>query len=166
LTNTYIGPEKTGTNQGWRNIYDTVLNFTPNDKVTGYIDYYHGRENEAFAVNGPAANWDAFGISTNINVAGPSYLAFRYEYFGDHDGFATGYGSQLRLQEVTATYTYKWAEGLKMLWEYRHDRANQGFFEKGSLGQPLNPGIGTFTPGPAKNQNTITVGFVAFFGGK
>ena len=45
-------------------------------------------------------------------------------------------------------------------------RPDKGFFEKGNLGQPLNPGIGTFVPGPAKHQDTITVGFVAFFGGK
>ncbi|MEI9814062.1 MAG: porin [Acidobacteriota bacterium] len=42
LTNSYVGPEKTGTNKGWKNIYDTVINFSPTDKWTGYIDYYHG----------------------------------------------------------------------------------------------------------------------------
>jgi hypothetical protein len=164
LTNTYVGPEKTGTNKGWKSIYDTVLNFTPNDKITGYVDYYHGREN--LAIGTMAANWDALGLSTNIATGGNTSVAFRYEYYGDHDGWATGYGSAINLQEFTATYTYKWAHGLKMLWEWRHDWANKGFFEKGNIGQPLNPGIGTFTPGDKKSQDTITVGFVAFFGGK
>jgi hypothetical protein len=169
LTASYVGPEKTGTNKGWKNIYDTVINFSPTDKWTGYFDYYHGWENlSVVGSNGNlrAANWDAFGLSSNFNVQGNNFVAFRYEYYGDHDGWATGYGQQIRLQEFTATYTYKWAKGLKMLWEWRHDMANKGFYEKGSLGQPLNPGIGDFIPGPAKHQDTITVGFVAFFGGK
>lgn len=169
LTNTYVGPEKTGTNKGWKNIYDTVLNFSPTDKWTGYFDYYHGWENLSVATASgalKAANWDAFGVSNNFSVTDHNQVAFRYEFYGDHDGWATGYGSQINLQEFTATYTYKWSQGLKMLWEYRHDWADKGFFEKGSLGQPLNPGIGTFTPGPAKHQDTITVGFVAYFGGK
>ncbi len=169
LTNTYVGPEKTGTNKGWKNIYDTVLNFTPSDKVTGYLDYYHGWENLSIADSKgvlKAANWDAFGASVNITPTKTNGFAMRYEYYGDHDGWATGYGSAIKLQEFTATYTYKWAQGLKMLWEWRHDWSNKGFFEKGSLGQPLNPGIGTFAPGPNKTQDTITVGFVAFFGGK
>jgi hypothetical protein len=168
LTNTYVGPEKTGTNKGWKQIYDTVINFTPNSKWTGYFDYYHGRENDS-VVSGSAlraADWDAFGFSTNYAVKGPHNLAVRYEYYGDHDGWATGYGSAIKLQEFTATYSYKWAQGLKMLWEWRHDWSDKGFFEKGNLGQPLNPGIGSFVPGPKKSQDTITVGFVAFFGGK
>ena len=166
LTNTYIGPEKTGTNVGWRNIYDTVITLTPSDKFTSYIDYYHGRENKAGGAGTPAADWDAIGLSGKFQLNTHNALAFRYEYYADHDGFATGYGSELNLQEFTATYEYKWAQGLLSRLEYRRDWANVGFFERGRLGQPLNPGIGTFTPGPHKNQDTITLGVVAFFGPK
>lgn len=167
LTNTYVGPEKTNTNVGWRQIYDTVINLTPSDKFSGYIDYYHGRENEASGVKGsPAADWDAVGLSGKFQMNTANALAFRYEYYSDHDGFSTGYGSKLNLQEITATYEYKWMEGLLTRLEYRHDWSDQPFFERGSEGQPLNPGIGTFTPGPWKHQDTITIGFVGFFGPK
>jgi hypothetical protein len=167
LTNTYVGPEKNNVNFGWRQIYDTVLNITPNDKFAAYIDYYHGRENAASGVrNSPAADWDAIGASGRFAFNDHNAIALRYEYFADHDGFPTGYGSEINLQSATFTYEYKWTQGLLMRAEYRRDFADNGFFEKGRLGQPLNPGIGTFTPGPAHNQDTITLGFVAFFGPK
>jgi hypothetical protein len=166
LTNTYIGPEKNGTNAGWRNIYDTVINVTPSDKFSAYIDYYHGRENQAGGAGTPSADWDALGLSGKFQMNGHNALAFRYEYFGDHDGFPTGYGQQINLQEFTATYEYKWTQGLLSRLEYRRDWADKPFFERGNLGQPLNPGIGSFVPGPWKHQDTITLGFVAFFGPK
>lgn len=165
LTNIYVGPEKTGTNTGWRNIYDTVLNLTPTDWFSGYIDYYHGREAQASGPRTADANWDAIGLSGKFQLNDHNALAFRYEYFADHDGFPTGYGSEVNLQSFTATYEYKWTRGLAMRTEYRRDISDQPFFERGGQGQPLNPGIGTFTPGPWKNQDTLTVGFIAFFGG-
>jgi len=140
------------------------VNYSPAKWWSGYFDYYHGREAEAGGVGTAAANWDAFGISEKFSMGDHNYVSFRYEWFGDHDGFATGYGEKLRLQEFTATYAYKWTQGLEMRWEYRRDWSNKGFFERGGLGQPLNPGIGVFVPGPHKNQDTLTVGFIAFFG--
>jgi hypothetical protein len=166
LYNSYVGPEKAGTNKGWRQIHEGLINYSPTDWWTGYFDYYHGHEAQASGVGTPAANWDAFGISEKFTMNAHNYVSFRHEYFGDHDGFATGYGSKLKLQEVTATYAYKWTQGLEMRAEWRRDWADQQFFEHGNEGQPLNPGIGTFTPGPWKYQNTFTIGFIAFFGGK
>jgi len=166
LTNTYIGPEKTGTNVGWRNIYDTVLNLTPNDKFAAYIDYYHGRENQATGPGSAVQTWDAIGVSGRVQATDHSAFALRYEYYADHDGFPTGYGSEINLNSFTATYEYKWTKGLMTRLEYRRDWADQPFFERGNQGQPLNPGIGAFIPGPWKNQNTVTLGFIAFFGPK
>lgn len=178
LTNSYVGPEKTGTNKGWKNIYDTVLNFSPTDKWTGYFDYYHGWENLSIVgSNGKlrAANWDAVGVSSKFTTSAHTYVALRYEFYADHDGWATGYTSQnpttgyapINLHEATFTFAYKWIHGLEMRSEYRRDFSNKPFFEKNGQGQPLNPGLGTgFIPGPSKHQDTITIGFIAFFGGK
>lgn len=166
LYNSYVGPEKTGTNRGWRQIHEGLMNFSPTERWSGYLDYYYGREAEAGGVGTPAANWNAVGISSKFLLNSHNYVAFRYEYFADHDGFPTGYGSKINLQSFTATYAYKWTQGLEMRWEYRRDMSDQPFFERGDQGQPLNPGIGTFIPGPHKSQDTITVGFIAFFGGK
>ena len=163
LFNSYVGPEKTGTNKGWRGIYDTVINLTPNDWFTGYIDYYHGRENLANGPGTPAANWDAIGFSGKFNTSDTDFVAFRYEYFSDHDGFATGYGSQLNLHEFTATYSHTWEGGLEMRAEYRRDMSDQPFFEHGNQGMPLNPGFGAYIPGPYKHQDTLTLGFIMSF---
>jgi hypothetical protein len=175
LFNSYVGIEKNGpqmgaaynpnNNKGWRQIYDSVLNFSPTDWWTGYFDYYHGHEAQAYVNGGPAADWDAFGVSSQFGK-GHNFVAFRYEYYADHQGFPTGYGSELNLQEFTATYTHKWTQGLKMLIEYRRDWSDQPFFERGNQGSPLNPGYPPFVPGPYKHQDTVTIGFVAFFGGK
>ena len=162
LTNTYVGPEKNGTNKGWRNIYDTVLNLTPNDKVSAYLNYYHGRENEA---NGKLpADWDAFGASIRFQTSVHTALAFRGEVYADHDGFISGQTQSLK--SFTATYEYKWVQGLLTRIEYRRDMSDKPYFERGAQGSPLNiPGL-PFTIGPWRNQSTLTIGFVAFFGPK
>ena len=164
--NIYIGPEKNATNVGYRQFYDTVVSLTPNDTFNAWINYDHGHESQANGKKTPNADWDIFGIAGKFQLNTPNALSFRYEYVGDHDGFATGYGSKINIQEITATYEYKWMKGLLTRLEYRHDWSDKGFFEHGNQGQPLNPGIGIFTPGPKKHQDTLTVGFVAFFGPK
>ncbi len=164
LFNSYIGPEKGPGQPGWRQIYDTVLNLTPTDWFTGYIDYYHGREAQAYSAGGPDANWDAIGVSGKFNMNPTNFVAFRYEFYGDHQGFPTGYGSQINLQSFTATLSHTWQGGLEMRAEYRRDMSDHPFFEHGNQGQPLNPGFGTYTPGPYKHQDTLTMGFIFSFG--
>ncbi len=164
LFNSLIGPEKNNTNKGWRQIYETILNLTPSDQFAGYIDYYHGREAQANGPGTPAADWDAIGVSGKFNMNKTNFVSLRYEFFGDHDGFPTGYGSQVNLQEVTGTLSRHFAPGLEMRAEYRRDFSDKPFFEVHGLGQPLNPGIGVFTPGPGKHQDTITLGVIASFG--
>jgi hypothetical protein len=57
------------------------------------------------------------------------------------------------VKEFTATYEYKWVEGLLARFEYRRDWSNQLFFHKGDSSM-----VGA--------QSTLTAGFVAFFGPK
>lgn len=176
LFNSYTGPEKNGpsmgpaynpnNNQGWRGIYEGLINFSPTSWWTGYLDYYYGQEKQAFENGGPTATWQAAGFSSKFSLNKHHAFAVRYEWFDDGAGFPTGYGQQLTLQEFTGTYLYRWTQGLEMRVEYRRDFSNRPFFERGNEGQPLNPGIGTYTPGPWKHQDTFTIGFIAFFGGK
>jgi hypothetical protein len=184
----YMGPEKNGpsmgtitnpnsngtyyhpdNNQGWRGIWDFVLNYSPTSWWTGYLDYYTGQEKQAYYNGGPTAKWQAAGVSSKFTLSTHHAVALRYEWFDDGAGFPTGYGSQVTLQEFTATYLYRWKQGLEMRTEYRHDLANRPFFERGNDGNPLNPGFptaGTGVHGPYKHQDTLTIGFIAFFGGK
>ena len=79
-------------------------------------------------------------------------MAGRYEYFKDYNGWATGITQNL--QELTATYEYKWLEGLLTRVEYRGDFSDRPYFTKNDI---------TFSK---KSQQTLTVAFIAFFGPK
>jgi hypothetical protein len=76
----------------------------------------------------------------------------RLEWFKDRDGFSTGVAQDLK--EITLTGEYKMVEGLLARLEYRRDWSNQPFFNRG-----LDLAV-------HKNQDTLTAGFVAFFGPK
>jgi hypothetical protein len=78
-------------------------------------------------------------------------LVGRFEYFKDYNGVT---GLPQDLKEFTGTYEYKWLEGLLTRVEYRGDFSNQPFFTKDA---------NVFSK---KNQQTLTVAFIAFFGPK
>jgi hypothetical protein len=162
FNNYYVGPEKAGTNDGRRHFYDTVLNFSPSGKAAFYVNFDYGRENKAFGDD--AAEWVAVGVAGRFQTTERTALTLRYENYKDKDGFITSQSQTLN--SFTVTGEYKWAQGLLSRLEYRRDWSDKPFFERGSQGSPLNiPGL-PFTPGPWKNQDTLTLGFVAFFGPK
>ncbi len=145
----YGGPENANTNKGWRNLFDTVLNLTPPGKANAYINYDWGRN--AFPVAGAATWW---GIAGALHIQATSKIAFtpRVEYFNDHDGFSTG--TPQHLKEVTLTGEYKWLEGVLTRFEYRRDWSDEPFFQAGTI------------PNSTKNQDTLTVAMIGFFGPK
>lgn len=147
--NYYYGPEKTGTNEGKRHFYDTVMNFTPTDKVSAYLNLDYGTEK----LIGQGSN-DFLGVGGAVKFQVTPKIAFtpRYEWYYDKDGFITG--TSQKLKEVTLTGEYKWIEGLLARLEYRRDWSDQAVYERGLNG------------GAFKSQNTLTLGVVAFFGPK
>ena len=148
-TNYYTGPENPNTNQGFRNLIDSTLLFTPSDKLNAYINYDYGRNK----FPGPgSAHWS--GIAGAVKLAPNSKFAVtpRIEYYNDTDGFTTGTIQQL--WEFTMTGEYKMVEGFLARVEYRHDHSNMPFFNRGD------------TLAAVPDQNTILVGMVAFFGPK
>ena len=74
------------------------------------------------------------------------------------------------MKEVTITGEYKLLEGLLWRAEYRHDYSNQPFFERGfgpaCTGVTLATCAGGFGLQNSKDQNTVTVAFIGFFGPK
>jgi len=145
----YGGPEHVDTNKGWRNLYDTVLNLTPPGKANAYLNYDYGRDKNI----GPGANsW--WGIAGALHIQATGKIAFtpRVEYFNDHDGFSTGVPQHIK--EFTMTGEYKWTEGVLSRFEYRRDWSDVPFFQSG------------VTPGNTKNQDTVTLALVGFFGPK
>jgi hypothetical protein len=161
--NYYGGPDNPNTTSGFRNLFDTTLLLTPNAKFNAYINYDYGQNRDAtYTVNtGDGSftagdtnlnHWQGVAFAVREQASAKSALAGRYEYFKDYNGTQTGLAQNL--QEFTATYEYKWVEGLLTRIEYRGDFSDQDYFTKDS------------TPLDKKNQQTLTVAFIAFFGPK
>jgi hypothetical protein len=149
FNNYYTGPEKNKTNAGFRNFYDTVLNLNPNDKTAFYVNFDYGKESEAFGKNNNAT-WVAIGVAGRYQTTAHTAVSLRYENYDDRQGFITGTAQSLN--SFTATGEYKWMQGLISRLEYRRDWSDRAYFERGA--------------GFGKNQNTLTLGFIAYFGGQ
>lgn len=147
--NYYAGPEKTGVNEGWRHLYDTTLLVT-GSKASAYLNFDYGVDK--LAAGGSSNAWYGFAGAARFALTDKIALAPRLEWFKDRDGFSTG--TVQTLKEFTLTGEYKWAQGLLSRLEYRRDWSDQPFFDRGG------------TPGVYKHQDTLLVGFVAFFGPK
>jgi hypothetical protein len=190
--NYYTGPENgglppqyAGTQKGYRNLFDTTLLLTPNAKFNAYINYdygqnripaypeqeYNGEGYTTVTIKSMDPHWQGIATSAREQVTANAAIVFRYEYFYDNQGFATGTNysgdyyyqttyNKLNIEECTATYEYKWVAGLLVRVEYRIDWSNKKLF---NYGNDVNYGSGT----PTKDaQNTATVGLIAFFGPK
>ncbi len=150
LNTYYTGPEQNQTNQGWRNFYDTVFTFNPNDKVSTYLNIDYGTQK--FVAGKGSSDWIAVGGAARFQLTKTIAFSPRAEYYYDKDGFITG--TAQKLKEVTLTGEYKLAEGLLTRLEYRRDWSDQAVFERGD-----NPAV-------SRNQSTVLIGLVAFFGPK
>jgi hypothetical protein len=146
--NYYAGPEKTGANQGWRHLYDTTV-LVNGSKAGAYFNFDYGIDRN------PGARGNAwYGVAGAARYAFTKHFAVspRLEWFNDRDGFSTG--TAQKLKEVTLTGEYKIADGLLSRLEYRRDWSDQPFFDRGA------------GPAASRNQDTLLVGFVAYFGPK
>ena len=177
--NYIVGPENVNTTSGLRNLVDTTLLLTPNAKFNAYINYDYGQNRDGeysvtYTCSGDDEtakklytsgsttctttdgdknlnHWQGVAFAARQQVTGTQALAGRFEYFNDPNGFSTG--TIQHLYEFTATYEYKWAEGLLVRAEYRGDFSNVSYFHK-------------LANQTADQQSTLTVAFIAFFGPK
>lgn len=147
--NYYFGPEKTGVNQGYRHFYDTVLTLTNSDKANFYINFDYGVDK-----NVDRGSKRFLGIAGAFHYAPTTWFSLtpRAEWYNDADGFITG--TRQKLKEFTMTGEFKMAQGFLTRLEYRRDWSDQPFFDRGA-------GTANY-----KNQDTVLIGFVAFFGPK
>ncbi len=151
--NYYVGPENNNTVSGLRNLIDTTLLLTPPGKFNAYINYDYGSNQDSVVAQGDNKlnTWQGAAFAFHEQATGKSAVSGRYEYFSDADGFQTG--TKQDIQEFTATYEYKWVEGLLTRVEYRGDFSNADTFHKDATDM-------------VKQQQTLTVAFIAFFGPK
>jgi hypothetical protein len=156
--NYHTGPENTGTNKGWRNLFDTTLTLIPTSKVSAYINFDYG-QNRTFSTPAVSSLAKWYGVAAALHYQFNAKWAFtpRLEWFKDRDGFSTGLAQDLK--EFTVTGEYKMLEGLLARLEYRRDWSNQPFFQRGSVLD--ESGLGTY-----RNQDTLSIGVLAFFGPK
>lgn len=185
-TNYYVGPENSGitppsyagTQKGYRNLIDTTLLLTPTAKFDWYINYDYTQNHtpaepacsscETSAVKETSRHVQGIATSARLQTTANSALVGRYEYFADQGPnyyaygayTAIGTGTKQKLNEFTATYEYKWPAGLLFRAEYRVDWSNEKVFNYGNDASiyPYNP--------TKTDQNTATVGLIAFFGPK
>lgn len=147
--NFYSGPEKNDTNKGFRNLYDTTVLITPNDKTNVYLNFDYGSDKN---IDTGRSTWVGFAAAARYQLTKRIAFAPRAEVFSDRNGFSTGTAQTIK--EVTLTGEYKLVDGLVSRIEFRHDQSDQPFFNK-RAGDPL-----------AKGQSTFTIGLIAFFGPK
>jgi hypothetical protein len=147
--NYYVGPEKTDLTEGLRHVYDTTLLLTPTSKANFYINFDYGVDR---MVGGGSSRWVGVAGAARLSPAPWFAVTPRLEWFNDADGFSTG--TVQKLKEFTMTGEFKMREGFLTRLEYRRDWSDQPFFNRGAQ------------TGNHKNQDTVLVGFVAFFGPK
>jgi hypothetical protein len=148
FNNYYVGPEKTGSNEGYRHFIDTVLTLNPSDRANFYVNYDYGVDKKGFGVE--KQTFYGLGLAGHFVANSWFSVSPRWEIYNDGGGLITG--QVQRLQSFTFTAEAKIATGFLTRAEYRRDWSNQPYFDRGNEN------------GSAKNQNTFLVGFVAFFG--
>jgi len=147
FNNYYVGPEKTGTNEGYRHFIDQVLSLTPHDKASFYINYNYGYEKD---VDGSKGIISAIAAAARFQANDWFAVSPRIEYYNDRGIWTSG--TIQKLKEFTLTTEFKHSKGFLTRLEYRRDWSNEPFFDRGNQ------------TGNAKNQNTLLIGFIAFFG--
>lgn len=143
----YVGPEKAGTNEGRRQVYDTTLTGPLGRAGNFYLNFDYGRE----AGSRSEENHHWLGVAGAVRLAlHPRFaLVPRCEWFRDADGFATGLAQ--RLKEATLTAEWRLSQAVWTRLEYRRDWSNQPFFDRGP------------ETGVARSQQTLLAGLIFCF---
>jgi hypothetical protein len=178
--NYFAGPVTDATTEGgttindWKQLSDTIISYTPNAKWAFALngDYGFGPKTYDFTDDGgatvhpaalpagwvqtePSVKWWGVAGYAKYTLNPKSYVAARYEYYGDPDGYSFADEddptAHFHATEVTGTYSYNLTSGLQVRGEYRYDFTSEPIFEIGGSGRT------------GKQQNTATLGFIYSF---
>jgi hypothetical protein len=151
--NYMVGPEQNNLNSNLRQLSDTVITYSPTAKVSFILNGDYGRGDRTTDPLTEIVSHPVYwtGVAGYVRYAFTAATAFstRYEYFDDHDGFATGTLAPTHISEFTTTFERLVAHHIISRFEFRRDFANQPVFLKGS--------------NPVTDQNTLTAGLVFTF---
>lgn len=154
FNNYYFGNEKNDTAggvkieaPGLRHFYDTVIGINPSGRVSGLINFDYGVDK-----NPGATDNKFYGISLAARAIGNEVFSFspRYDWYKDRNGFITG--TARTIQEFTLSGDMKLKEGFLARLEYRRDWSSVPYYDRGNEN------------GSAKDQNTLLLGFIVYFG--
>ena len=144
-------------NKFWRQTWDSTLMYTMGKwSVMGNFDYGRGdRTVTDFTTTpftlSPVVYWTGLAGYVKYTPNDKNYLAARYEYYDDHDGFTTGAIAHTHFNEFTATYQRTLESYLLTRFEYRHDQASSPYFPLSSFSTLVN------------YQNTASVSMIFLF---
>jgi hypothetical protein len=129
IQNYMAGPEQPNNNDNWRQLWDTVVTYSPTAKLTLAGNFDYGRGDRISTAPDPVF-WTGFAGYAKYAFNDKYTLAGRYEYYDDHNGFTTGVAQHLN--EGTLTLQRMIATHIMTRFEFRHDASNQPVFLKGS----------------------------------
>lgn len=147
VTQNYMAGPEQATNSNWRQLWDTVITYSPTGKLSLMANTDYGRGDRATGIVHPVF-WT--GVAGYVKYAfNPKYaLATRYEYYDDHDGFTTG--TAQNFNGITGTFERTIASHILTRLEFRRDMSNRPTFIKGNSN-------------PVMAQNTAAAGLVFMF---
>lgn len=124
-----------------------------------YVNYDYGQNTTYPVKKAVSLHWQGIAASARGQVTPNAALVGRYEYFYDQGNQLNG-GSLLKqtVQEFTGTYEYKWPAGLLLRAEYRYDWSSLPAYAYGNTP--------AFAKGAKTDEQTATIGLIAFFGPK
>jgi hypothetical protein len=145
VQNYMVGPEQAENSEDKRQVLDTIVTITLNEKLSLMGNYDYGMDRIA----GVRSRYQ--GVAAYMRYAPSSRFAIspRVEWFTDPQGLATG--SVQTLKEGTLTCEFKLRLDALLRAEFRHDWSNIQFFE-------------TRSGDLAHSQDTVAFGFIYLLG--
>jgi hypothetical protein len=124
-----------------------VIAVNPNGRVNGLFNFDYGQGNNPGATASKFYGWMG---AIRFPIGSQFAISPRYEWYKDQSGLITGKAQTL--QEATLTAEYKLPKGFLSRLEYRRDWSSRPFFDRGN------------ELASARNQDTLLLGFVVYFG--
>ena len=155
IQNYMAGPEQTNDNSNWRQLWDTVITYSPTSKLSFTVNGDYGRGDHPILATSPTlifgpkpVFWTGVAAYVKYALNDKYTVVSRYEYYDDHDGFTTG--TPQHFNGITGTFQRMIASHIMSRLEFRRDMSNLPTFVKGN-------GL------PVTAQNTMTAGVVFMF---
>jgi len=155
IQNYMAGPEQTNDNSNWRQLWDTVITYSPTSKLSFTVNGDYGRGDHPILATSPTlifgpkpVFWTGVAAYVKYALNDKYTVVSRYEYYDDHDGFTTG--TPPHFNGITGTFQRMIASHILSRLDFRRDMSDLPTFVKGN-------GL------PVTAQNTMTAGVVFMF---